>query len=185
MIPPLAPAPPPPLTPPPPPRPHSTPPPLVALLFTLLRKFLLPLPRRSRTRISQSSPPVSPPGQRAPSHMPCRLARSSEPLYPVIATQERKKIKIKRHSTVFIQPFVAVRAYMQRIKRAVFTYSFFHAFVEPWAPFPECLPCFFFICTTYQALRSLANCTYCRRRQIHKFFQLRVRIREKEKMVQP
>lgn len=35
--------------------------------------------------------PFSPPGQRAPSHMPCRLARSSEPLYWMITTQTKNK----------------------------------------------------------------------------------------------
>lgn len=35
--------------------------------------------------------PFSPPGQRTPSHMPCRLARSSEPLYWLIATQTKNK----------------------------------------------------------------------------------------------
>lgn len=34
--------------------------------------------------------PVSPPGQRGTSHMPCRLARSSEPLYWMITTQTKK-----------------------------------------------------------------------------------------------
>lgn len=45
-------------------------------------------PRRRRRRR-----PVSPPGQSTPSHMPRRLARSSAPLYPLIATQERREEK--------------------------------------------------------------------------------------------
>lgn len=40
--------------------------------------------------------PFLPPGQRAPSHMPCRLARSSEPLYWMITTQTKNK-KWKLH----------------------------------------------------------------------------------------
>lgn len=69
-------------------------------------------------KVSSSSPasqvgaprhrrPVSPPGQSTPSHMPRRLARSSAPLYPLIATQERsEKKKRARHSAVSTPPFV-------------------------------------------------------------------------------
>lgn len=59
--------------------PTASPPP-----FTLLRNFPLPLPCLVDARKSQSlvrALPVLPPGHRAPSHMPRRLARSSEPLY--------------------------------------------------------------------------------------------------------
>lgn len=56
------------------------PPPTPSPPFTLLRKFLLPLPCLVMPGKVRALP-VSPPGQRAPSHMPRRLARSSEPLY--------------------------------------------------------------------------------------------------------
>lgn len=71
----------PPTSPPPSPNPStsSSPP-----AFTLLRKFLLPLPclvvAPEKSELSQSSSLSRPQDKRAPSHMPRRLARSSAPL---------------------------------------------------------------------------------------------------------
>lgn len=56
------------------------------------------MPWKSQSQVGAL--PVSPPGQRAPSHMPCRLARSSTPLNWLIATQEKggeKKIQFCCH----------------------------------------------------------------------------------------
>lgn len=44
-----------------------------------------------KVRAKSELSPSQPPGQRAPSHMPRRLARSSAPLNWLIATQEKKK----------------------------------------------------------------------------------------------
>lgn len=56
------------------------------LLFHFAQKvsFSSPMPRCCPGKVRTL--PVSPPGQRAPSHMPCRLARSSVPLNWLIAT---------------------------------------------------------------------------------------------------
>lgn len=109
-------SPPPPTSPPPSPNPStsSSPP-----AFTLLRKFLLPLPclvvAPEKSELSQSSSLSRPQDKRAPSHMPRRLARSSAPLNWLIASQKKTK---KNTHTVATLPFAVVCANMEHIKGA-------------------------------------------------------------------
>lgn len=99
------------------------------LFFHFAQKvsFSSPMPRCCPGKVRTL--PVSPRGQRAPSHMPCRLARSSVPLNWLIATQEKKKKNLPHccHSTICC--LMCKHETHERHTR-----SPFHILIEPRAP---------------------------------------------------
>lgn len=108
-----------------------------------------PMPRWCPGKVRAESLPISPPGQRAPSHMPCRLARSSASLNWLIATQRKRK-KTLPHCC---QSSICLRVRKHGAhQRNIFTYTSLHphqdihtiSWMPPHAlllplPYPTCL----------------------------------------------
>lgn len=110
------------------------------------------MPWKSQSQVGAL--PVSPPGQRAPSHMPCRLARSSTPLNWLIATQEKGG---KKNSNSVATCCQCEQIWSSSKRDAHLPPLPVRTLIKPSAPIPGWLPA-----SLTQAAPVFACCKFCK-----------------------
>lgn len=127
------------------------------LLFTLLRKFLLPLPRRKWELLAAAAPSRPEDSQHLAT---CLVGSPGAPHRSTnwLLLRKGEKKQWARHSAVSTPPFVVLRADKRCIKRTTITYSFSSPLRQATGAVPWEL---FFLSIPPTKLCSLTYCVYC------------------------